>query len=105
MASERLRVIGLISGTSADGIDGVCVELPASPTLADVRSLVHHHVPLTPGQRDAVFASFHTATATADFLCRLNADLGEWFAAAALDRKSTRLNSSHEWISRMPSSA
>ena len=25
--------------------------------------------------------------------------------AAALDRKSTRLNSSHEWISRMPSSA
>ena len=25
--------------------------------------------------------------------------------AAELDRKSTRLNSSHEWISRMPSSA
>ena len=24
---------------------------------------------------------------------------------AQLDRKSTRLNSSHEWISRMPSSA
>ena len=27
------------------------------------------------------------------------------FAGQALDRKSTRLNSSHEWISRMPSSA
>ena len=26
-------------------------------------------------------------------------------ALASLDRKSTRLNSSHEWISRMPSSA
>ena len=26
-------------------------------------------------------------------------------ASHALDRKSTRLNSSHEWISRMPSSA
>ena len=25
--------------------------------------------------------------------------------AIATDRKSTRLNSSHEWISRMPSSA
>ena len=25
--------------------------------------------------------------------------------ADGLDRKSTRLNSSHEWISRMPSSA
>ena len=27
------------------------------------------------------------------------------FGAALKDRKSTRLNSSHEWISRMPSSA
>ena len=29
---------------------------------------------------------------------------GHWVTAAG-DRKSTRLNSSHEWISRMPSSA
>ena len=28
-----------------------------------------------------------------------------WAPIAATDRKSTRLNSSHEWISRMPSSA
>ena len=27
------------------------------------------------------------------------------FLGEQLDRKSTRLNSSHEWISRMPSSA
>ena len=39
------------------------------------------------------------------------AEFGESFndlvaeARADLDRKSTRLNSSHEWISRMPSSA
>ena len=35
----------------------------------------------------------------------LSADLCDDAALAALDRKSTRLNSSHEWISRMPSSA
>ena len=29
----------------------------------------------------------------------------EVYAKGTLDRKSTRLNSSHEWISRMPSSA
>ena len=29
----------------------------------------------------------------------------DYFNEAILDRKSTRLNSSHEWISRMPSSA
>ena len=32
--------------------------------------------------------------------------LGSWLEVAGpTDRKSTRLNSSHEWISRMPSSA
>ena len=28
-----------------------------------------------------------------------------YFGLCPLDRKSTRLNSSHEWIARMPSSA
>ena len=32
------------------------------------------------------------------------ADLARWYPTS-VDRKSTRLNSSHEWISRMPSSA
>ena len=31
--------------------------------------------------------------------------LGPWAGRIREDRKSTRLNSSHEWISRMPSSA
>ena len=30
---------------------------------------------------------------------------GSTTGGAGVDRKSTRLNSSHEWISRMPSSA
>ena len=34
-----------------------------------------------------------------------NTGLGQGFCVAFADRKSTRLNSSHEWISRMPSSA
>ena len=32
-------------------------------------------------------------------------DMIPWLASGYTDRKSTRLNSSHEWISRMPSSA
>ena len=31
--------------------------------------------------------------------------IGNAVASGEVDRKSTRLNSSHEWISRMPSSA
>ena len=35
----------------------------------------------------------------------IECDLEDLAASFAEDRKSTRLNSSHEWISRMPSSA
>ena len=38
-------------------------------------------------------------------LAKLSADTLGWLAAIVLDRKSTRLNSSHTDISRMPSSA
>ena len=84
MARRDLVVVGLISGTSADGIDGAVVRLSASPTLAEVRSLSHHHVPLDGARREAIFAAFDTPRATADMVCRLNFQVGEWFAEAAL---------------------
>ena len=47
---------------------------------------------------DIVFA-LHGTELDADYRGPL------WSALCQADRKSTRLNSSHEWISRMPSSA
>ena len=48
----------------------------------------------------------HIGMATAPALYRkLSFDPLKDFEYVGLDRKSTRLNSSHEWISRMPSSA
>ena len=42
----------------------------------------------------------------ADWGIENDAHAGHWHRQVSLlDRKSTRLNSSHEWISRMPSSA
>ena len=47
-----------------------------------------------------------TASVSADMVLLAPADFRRFFRLAAdEDRKSTRLNSSHEWISRMPSSA
>lgn len=51
MANGDLVVVGLISGTSADGIDGVVAKLPVNPSLVDVQGLTHHHVPLTGARR------------------------------------------------------
>jgi anhydro-N-acetylmuramic acid kinase len=92
MRSRPLVVIGLMSGTSADGIDGAVIRLPDGPgglsgdaVLTAARAAVHHHVPFTPEQRRAVFALFDPARTTADQLCRLNFALGEWFAAAAVE--------------------
>jgi anhydro-N-acetylmuramic acid kinase len=85
MTGSPLVVVGLISGTSADGIDGVVARLPANPGLGDVVSLTHHHVPLLGARREAIFAAFDTPRATAEMICRLNFDVGEWFAEAALE--------------------
>ena len=55
-----------------------------------------------------IVQQFHQNRQYAEIQARLreirDAELREQ-KANALDRKSTRLNSSHEWISRMPSSA
>ena len=45
------------------------------------------------------------AAAPAEGVIRLKSANSFDDTVARLDRKSTRLNSSHEWISRMPSSA
>ena len=46
-----------------------------------------------------------TLGATVSYLRKVKPDFKLAFVMAMPDRKSTRLNSSHEWISRMPSSA
>lgn len=84
VAGRTLRVLGLMSGTSADGIDGVIVPVSEAPSLHLVQAAFHHHQPFTPEQREAVFSLFDTARATAEDVCRMNFLLGEWFAAAAL---------------------
>ena len=84
MAAPALTALGLMSGTSADGIDGVLVRLSDHPTLLEVQAAYHHHLPFSAPQREAVFALFDPATASAERVCRMNFELGEWFATAAL---------------------
>ncbi len=77
-------VVGLMSGTSADGIDAAVVRLDGAPPHLDWSLLAHSHLPHEPRLRDEIFACFRPESGAVDRICRLNFDLGEAFAAAAL---------------------
>ena len=82
-AKKRRRVVGLMSGTSVDGIDAVVVELTGSGVDTRQEILAFDTVALPDGLRHEVFSLFD-AGASLDALCRANVAMGEAFAEAAL---------------------
>lgn len=77
-----LRVIGLMSGTSADGIDAALCEIDGAPPALHARVIRATTVPYAPEQRERILAA--CAPGRVDELARLHADLGHWLADAAL---------------------
>ena len=75
------RVVGLISGTSADGIDAVLAQIEGAGAGTRARTLAFLTVPYPADVRDAVVA---LRDRPARDVCRWDFDLGERFAAAAL---------------------
>jgi len=78
-------VLGLMSGTSADGIDAAVVRLEGTPPSLTWEVLGHSHRSLPPELRAELFAGFNPDSSSVDRLCRLNFALGRAFGAAALD--------------------
>src|SRR3546814_2956157 len=108
--------LGLISGTSADGIDAALVEFDdANDARSTARLVFARTYPWQPELRaQLVELGQQSARGSLDTIAELDVRIGRAFADAALgaladsgtaDRKSTRLNSSHSCASRMPSSA
>jgi anhydro-N-acetylmuramic acid kinase len=80
-----MNVLGLMSGTSADGIDAAIVEIGGAPPHLSVRLISFTFVPFDPEQRAQIFRLFDPAAGTAAArVCRMNFLLGEWFAQTAL---------------------
>ncbi len=78
---SELLAVGLMSGTSADGIDAALVRLRGSGPSTEVETLAFLTRAFPPTLRDRLLA---LADAPAHELCRWNVELGEQFAAAAL---------------------
>ncbi len=79
-AKRRLRVAGLMSGTSADGVDCAFVDLAAD----GARVLAFDTFPYPQVVREAVLALCDGGPVAMADLCHVNAVLGELFASAVL---------------------
>lgn len=76
-----MKVIGLMSGTSADGVDAALVEIRPGDDRPIIRLIAYETVAYPPGLRERILA-VASGGSSAD-VCHLNAYLGELFAEAA----------------------
>lgn len=82
VANQKSRVVvGLMSGTSHDGVDAIVARIAGSGAKARVKLLGHSRLPYPKLLRERVAQAFNGPTG---LLCRLNFELGEFFAKAAL---------------------
>jgi len=77
-------VIGLMSGTSADGIDAAVVEINGAPPTLTVKQLSFSFLPYDADQRARIFPLFDPEISRVDRICQMNFAIGHWFADAAL---------------------
>jgi anhydro-N-acetylmuramic acid kinase len=77
-----MRIIGLMSGTSLDGIDAALVRFEGGPDQLHWTVEAFISIPLSDAQREQVHSAIVNGNAAS--ICRVNADLGEWLAEAAL---------------------
>jgi anhydro-N-acetylmuramic acid kinase len=75
-------IVGLMSGTSADGIDAVVAEIAGSGRQLRARVLAHAHQPFSPVMRQRILHLCLHGTVAG--ICELNFALGEQFSRAAL---------------------
>lgn len=80
-----MRVVGLMSGTSADGIDAALYEIDGQPPQLTVQLIKAAGFPYDRAFREAILAACQPETGRVDGLCQLNMALGERFAQAVRD--------------------
>ncbi|WP_238450517.1 anhydro-N-acetylmuramic acid kinase, partial [Micromonospora sp. 4G55] len=78
-----MKIVGLMSGTSYDGVDVVAAEFTADGDTLRMRPLGHRGLDYDDALREAIGALLPPAATTIEAVCRLDNALGEVFAAAA----------------------
>lgn len=81
---QTKKVIGLMSGTSVDGVDAALVEIQGNGLDTRVELIAFHTYPFGSGVRARIFDLFQPETSSVDEICQMNFLIGEVFADAAL---------------------
>ena len=77
---ESRKIIGLMSGTSADGVSVAIVEVEGCWTETKLRLLAFRNYPYPESLRKRIFELFNPKTSTVDKICWMNFILGYFFA-------------------------
>jgi len=84
MSEKPILVLGMMSGTSADGIDVALARISGAPPKVTAKLLGHTSVKFPPALRKEILRVAEQRAITAGALSQLNVCLGELFARAAL---------------------
>ena len=79
-----MKVIGLMSGTSGDGIDAALCEISGEPPHIQAHIIMGITQPYEADFRQRILDSCLPHKSSVDLLCQLNVDLGEQFAKVTL---------------------
>ncbi len=82
--TRPLRIIGLMSGTSADGIDAALCAVEGEPGSLRVEMIAARSTPYSSEFQRLIHAQAEAESSRVDALTRLHYELGERFAQAAL---------------------
>ena len=77
-----MKIVGLMSGTSGDGVDAALVDISGRGGSLKVRTLAAQTLGYPRSLQQRILAA--SVSGTVADVCHLNALLGEWFANAAL---------------------
>ena len=95
IAARAMTVAGIMSGTSADGVDVALVRIAPASAAPRIRLLAHHAAPYPAVLRKAVLAAMNAPQTSTAELARLNWRLGIAYAeavSAALQHHPVKLD-------------
>jgi anhydro-N-acetylmuramic acid kinase len=83
--SKFMRVLGIMSGTSADGIDAALVRISGAPPKFSAVFEAHHHVSFRAHIRETILRVANGAPTSTAEISELNFAIGEELARAAIE--------------------